>query len=161
MAEPAIHSMASQPALAFSPANNPNQTFTHTAASGTGTGSGTGTIYPRHNAGGASIDTASLESAGAAAAASSSSFSAAAHTSSVGASFWAQSNAWLVPVSWAIGFYCVLSLLVLCTLYGRGIIDGKLNVSSTLCCSQRSKGSYGGERDFFAHLLRIYCGLFR
>ena len=36
---------------------------------------------------------------------------------------------WVVPVAWALTFYCVVSLLLLCTLYGQGIVDGKLNVS--------------------------------
>lgn len=35
---------------------------------------------------------------------------------------------WVTPVCWALAFYCVLSLLMLCTLYGQGVVDWKLNV---------------------------------
>lgn len=36
---------------------------------------------------------------------------------------------WVTPVCWALACYCVLSLLMLCTLYAQGVVDGKLNVS--------------------------------
>lgn len=44
-------------------------------------------------------------------------------------SSWPLHGTWLVPVAWALAFYCVLSMLLLCLMYARGLIDGKLNVS--------------------------------
>lgn len=35
---------------------------------------------------------------------------------------------WTTPVAWGLAFYCVSSLLLLLTLYGHGVVDGKLNV---------------------------------
>jgi len=42
---------------------------------------------------------------------------------------WYQQS-WVVPATWALAFYCVLSMLMLCTLYGQGLLDRKLNVSA-------------------------------
>lgn len=36
---------------------------------------------------------------------------------------------WVVPVAWGLALYCVLSMLLLCSLYGQGVVDARLNVS--------------------------------